>query len=147
MKQFSILSFTLLSILVLQQLTYAQDDTSDIAKSLLHEMRTEGRPPPPPLNFDYEKWVKRQIALYGNSPQAQLQRDRIESIFLPRAWGNFTSSYDEPYKWGIPDASKTMWKFIKERDRQLRQQAANCPLGVNWTELGLRKKTNVYPKP
>ncbi|MBL7786809.1 MAG: hypothetical protein JNM36_12945 [Chitinophagales bacterium] len=146
MKQFSILSFTLLSILVLQQLTYAQDDTSKTTNDAemdnqlleLEEMRDEVLPIPP-LNFDYEKWVKRQIALNGNSPQAQLHRDRIESIFLPRAWGNTWKEGPLYSRWSIPDASETIWKFIKERDRQLRQQAANCPLGVNWTELGLRK--------
>ena len=123
MKQFSILSFTLLSILVLQQLTYAQDDTSKTTNDAemdnqlleLEEMRDEVLPIPP-LNFDYEKWVKRQIALNGNSPQAQLHRDRIESIFLPRAWGNTWKEGPLYSRWSIPDASETIWKFIKERD-------------------------------
>lgn len=143
MKLFFNILLVFLFILVLQQTTQAQDNTPSKPDAGLNEPPPPpfeyDYPPLPPFHFDYEVWKKWHIETYGKSRQAQLHRDRIESIFLPRAWGNFASSYDEPYKWGIPDASETVWKFIKERDRQLRQQASNCPLGVNWTELGLRK--------
>ncbi len=71
---------------------------------------------------------------FGKSPTTQKHYDRWENFFYPRMFG-----YASYFAWQMPDATKTTWALIKNRNRMLRQQSATCPVGANWTELGLQK--------